>query len=249
MSYPASANRHGACCAHTEPVECLPLLPAPPPFPASPASRGARARRGQQGFTLVELTVVVVIISVFALMAIPQVTLQLKDRRTHEAAQRVALIYQQARVRAMGQGGAILVRYGQGTSGFGAFETREALIGNDDLLNCALVPSASCTQTDWDNTARAQFRSIEAVDFGTDPALTDVFATLTPESTSANGNDMDVCFTPLGRAFVRYNATDPFTPLRGVPVVNVYRGQSKGVPDGLPRRVLVLPTGIARLQL
>jgi type II secretory pathway pseudopilin PulG len=192
--------------------------------------------------------VVVILIGVFAAMAIPQVTHQLRDRRTHETAQRVALIYQQARVRAMGQGGAILVQYTQG-SGQGAFETMEALVGTANSLNCALVPSTSCTQTQWGATAGGQSRSIETIDIGSEPYLDHVFATLTPDTTAAAGSYMDVCFTPLGRAFVRYAATNAWTPLRGVPQINVFRGVNSATALGLTRHVLVLPTGIARLQL
>jgi type IV fimbrial biogenesis protein FimT len=192
---------------------------------------------------------VVVLIGVFAAMAIPQVTRQMRDRRTHETAQRIALVYQQARVRAMGQGGAILVHYGQG-SGNGSFETLEALVGTADSKDCALIPSTSCTQTQWASATAGQARSIELIDLYKEPYLDgNVFATLTPDTTTAAGTTMDVCFTPLGRAFVRYAASDPWTPLRGVPQLNVFRGTNASTPVGLTRRVLVLPTGIARLQL
>jgi hypothetical protein len=61
---------------------------------------------------------------------------------------------------------------------------------------------------------------------------------------------MDVCFTPLGRAFIRYSIgdTDPWHTPTGVPQVSVARTYS-GANEGLVRKVLILPTGIARLQL
>jgi prepilin-type N-terminal cleavage/methylation domain-containing protein len=219
----------------------------PPGLPSPARQRAPRALEG--GFTLIELIVVVILIGVFAAMAMPQVTRQLRDRRVHEAAQRVALIYQQARLRAMGQGGAVMVRYTAGAGSQGSFETNEALIGTADPLNCPLVPATSCTATDWDSSSSTQRRMIELFQLGTDFGLGGVFATLTPDSANATGTDMDVCFTPVGRTFVRYGASSAWVPLRGVPQLNVYRQGSGGSAVGLTRHVLVLPTGIARLQL
>jgi type II secretory pathway pseudopilin PulG len=195
----------------------------------------------------------VIIISVFAAMAMPQVTEQLRDRRVHEAAQRIALIYQQARMRAMGQGGAMLVRYT--AAGQGTIDTREALVGNVNALQtCALLPAVSCTQTDWVNSANNQFRTIESIDFSTEPGLYDdlthpgVFTSLTNDAGGTGDPMMDVCFTPLGRTFIRFGATAPWTTPQGVPQISVVR-KSGTTQLGLMRRVLILPTGIARLQL
>jgi type IV fimbrial biogenesis protein FimT len=200
-----------------------------------------------RGFTLIELTAVVVIISIFAALAIPQVTRQMRDRKVHEAAQRVALTYQQARVRAMGQGGAVLVRYSPGSGAQGRFEILDALIPATGLQKCGLYPAVSCTTpaARWE-TADLN-RRVSDMDFALLSGLDNVYTELTTAA-GGSGPAMDVCFTPLGRSFVRYAAGDPLLPLQGVPSLTVSR-KNGGTTVGRARRVLVLPTGIARLEL
>ena len=65
-----------------------------------------RKQRAQRGFSLIELVVVVIIIAILAVIAIPAISKRMKDRRTSELAQRVSHIYRDARMRAMGRGGA-----------------------------------------------------------------------------------------------------------------------------------------------
>jgi len=240
----ALAKRHGTCCARTEPVK-RPEGPIQTSFAREPHGKHGRAR----GFTLVELVVVVIIIGIFAAMAMPRMMMQMQDRRTRETALRIALTYQQARTRALGEGGAVLVRYTQGTRG--VFAVRQAVVGTT-TLGCANEPSPSCN-TVWD-AGDSHNRPIDTLDlnaeFGLGDAVSQLYTTLVPPAGS--GIDMDVCFTPVGRVFVRYsnNAADPFTPMVGVPQIEVFRGTSSSDTDavGLVRRVLVLPTGLARLQ-
>jgi type IV fimbrial biogenesis protein FimT len=207
-------------------------------------------RAGQRGFSLIELIVVVIIISVLAVLAIPAITQRMRDRRTHEAAQLVANLYRDARMRSMGRGAAMLVRYS--SAGDGTFQLREGRRGAvEGDPTCAALPAAGCLTNNWQDGAPDN-----VVVSTLNPASRSEYAGVTvtmdgPPQPPANGaavNQMDVCFTPLGRVFVRFNnPTGVFQPLTGVPVARVTRkvGNSQ---LGLTRRVLLLPNGTARLS-
>src|SRR5690606_34405094 len=85
----------------------------------------------------------------------------------------------------------------------------------------------------FDVSTRGEYENMKVV--MSDPAAAEV-------------NTMDVCYTPLGRTFVRYAVAGPFIQLVGAPSANVarYSGASK---IGLQRRVVILPNGTARLGI
>ncbi len=89
------------------------------------------------------------------------------------------------------------------------------------------------TPLSWPATRRAELEGIRTR--AKDPANADQAA-------------MDVCFTPMGRAFMRYGQANPFVPLTTVPRVKVSRVTSgTDVPYGPSRWVLVPPNGNTRL--
>lgn len=202
------------------------------------------ARTG--GYTMVELMIVVIIIGVVAALTIPNITRRMKERRASEAAQRVALLYQTARARAMGRGAAVLVRYSQ-PSQQGAFEMMEAQRGVTTGAGCQTLPVSSCSDTDWNVPALQQFNSLTSLDFGRRSEYENVYVSMLVSNT--NQGFVDVCFTPMGRTFVRTNAGLGFSTMNGVYRAQVQRKEGSTVlSEGRTRTVMVLPNGSARLQ-
>jgi type IV fimbrial biogenesis protein FimT len=196
-------------------------------------SRGLPLGR-RRGFTLIELVVVVSIIAVFATLAIPTVVSQLRDRRVQEAARTVALVYRQARLRAMGRGSAVLVRFADG-----AFTVHEARLGVGG--DCGDLPVASCTNTTW-VTGTGQ-RLVDGYGVSSAGEMSNMTLAIV-DAASAAVPALEVCFTPLGRALVRTAVDDdiPFAALDEAYLVSASRPGA-----GRTRSVVLMPNGSARL--
>jgi len=205
----------------------------------------APPRGAERGFTLIELMVVVIIIGALAVLAIPTISGQMRSRRTQFVAKEVSNLYRNGRLRAMGRGSAVMIRYSRAVETEGRFDVLEAVRTNPNNAACDRLPVSSCTVTNWANAnqtqalgglmiqGRAELEGVRAR--ARDPGNADVAT-------------MDVCFTPMGRAFVRYAAAGQFNPLTAVPRLMVTRvDTSTNVPVGPSRWVLVLPNGSARL--
>ncbi|MFO7178225.1 MAG: GspH/FimT family pseudopilin [Pseudomonadota bacterium] len=187
--------------------------------------------RPSRGFTLVELLVVVVLVAIFATIAVPGVVERFRERRSSEAAQRIAALYRSARMRALGRGAAVLVRFADDR-----FTVYEAIQGPAATnASCALLPSASCLTPDWANTAN---RRHEVTTYSPGRLAEGVTVSVNGGATA-----LDVCFTPMGRAYSRSSPTDTLAPLTSVLTATVQRGS-----HGLLHRVTVLPNGIASVS-
>ncbi|HYQ17455.1 MAG TPA: type II secretion system protein [Polyangiaceae bacterium] len=204
-------------------------------------------RRARRGFTLVELVAVVLIIGITAALATPSIAGQIRERRARDAAQRVALLYSNARMRALGRGAAVLVKYRK-ASGFTVLESIEGTAASTSLsagrAGCAAQPGLGCLANNWGNAGTS--RQVGALTAPTDVRIAVHSQT---DSTTALDN-MDICFTPLGRSFISFDgvATGPSTPMVGAATVDVQR-QVAGADVGLLRTVAILPNGMARLAL
>jgi len=212
---------------------------------ANLAGRCALRPTSRRGFTLIELMVVVVIITLMAGIALPGVSRRLKSYRAKSTAEEIAAIYRNARLRAMGRGGAVLVRYNDGS-----FEIREAIQGDDasdasGAGDCRPLPATSCTTPSgrWNSNARSQ--QVATTLFG----LTEYnFALLfrspaNPATEITDRTALDICFTPLGKPYADMTTLGTYEQMTTAPRFDVSRKDAVG----LARSVLINTVGPARV--
>jgi type IV fimbrial biogenesis protein FimT len=180
--------------------------------------------------------VVVIIIGVVAALAAPSVVGQMREGRARDAAQQIANVFTQARLRAMGRGSAVLVRY-NATTGFQTFDSIEGTLATArGEAGCASAPGVGCLDVDhWAEAANKRL-------LGTYKPQADITVVGLDPSAAAK-TDIRVCFSPSGRSFASYLDQDPSAPMAGSVEFTVQRGA------GQLRRVALLPNGNARLAL
>jgi Tfp pilus assembly protein FimT len=187
--------------------------------------------------------IVVVMIGVIVTLGIPAISAQMRDRRTNQAAHEVALLFRQARARAMGRGGAVLVHFDSGTVAQGKIEVREAL--DVDPSHCLSLPATSCSLANWNAAATTQNRLVTQFNPSLIGAFSNVQLKVFTADNTAAGSAVDICFSPLGRPFRRLSFSANFAAMNEVPYVEV----SPIDGAGPTRTVLVLPNGASRLAL
>lgn len=210
----------------------------------------ARTRRG---FTLIEVVVVVVIVAVLATLAFPALSERMRDRRAQQAALEVATLYRNARTRALARGAAVLVHFdGAVDSGSGRVEVRESIQGTTPDPNCAPLPGAGCngSASQWADGA-ATNQLLTELEPGHRAEFHDVVIRMRGAIAGPPadiGGTFDVCFSPIGSAFVRTDGAGAFSRMTGVAIATVGR-RIAAADVGLQRQVVIPPTGAARLGL
>lgn len=188
--------------------------------------------------------IVVMLVGLLAVLAIPTMSTASLDRRVYEDAASIQDLLREARARAIGRGGAVLVTMSTKTppGTFKAYEVRSDLDGGQNL------PMSSCrAPSDW--SVDANLREVGNASLGTYETNNHIKATIYgPAGTAVD--TYNVCFTPAGRSFTSKDrsfegaaAADP-----GAARIEVKRMDSGGTQTlGVVRNVLIPPTGAARV--
>jgi len=199
-------------------------------------------RHASRGFTLIELMVVVLIIAIMATLASPSITEQMRERRSRDAAQQLSGLFSNSRMRALGRGAGVMVRY-RAATGFTVLESIEGTAAATlrGSATCAAQPGLGCIANNWTDPSLSRQVNL----YIPPPTVT---VTVRNQGGTAQ-TQMDLCFTPLGRSFISFDGAPPTLPMVGATTIDVQRLNSANQPIGLLRSVAVLPTGMARVGI
>lgn len=172
----------------------------------------------------------ITIIGILVAVAAPSFVNQMRDRRVNEAALRIAGLYRIARTRALAGGRAARFVWDPsvGTRGYAWVEAHPN-------------PDPSCDLANWPAPAPTNSNAIGYFNASADVYQLAAFGLSAPSGALAAGGQ--ICFTPLGRAYVGPLA-GPLVPLAGVGTMTVTNTKT-----AFPRRVFLPPTGAARVEL
>ncbi|MEO8797497.1 MAG: prepilin-type N-terminal cleavage/methylation domain-containing protein [Polyangiaceae bacterium] len=221
-----------------------------------PSRKSAHAR----GFSLIELMVVVMLIGILSAIALPSMLQGQIDRHVYGDAVAINDLIREARMRAIGRGGAVMVAMSTAAGSPGTFIAYEAVQPNPQTGGANSVPRSSCkAPTDWslNTTAAGAAQSatqLDSVVLGAYEVSNGISTTIYSSSTgtlSAQATEY-LCFTPLGRTYAveggaiqagMFNNALPMTDAIQIQVARL----SGASPVGIVRSVLIPPNGVARL--
>jgi len=204
--------------------------------------------------------VVVILVGILAVMAIPAMGDARIDQHAYNDATLVADLVREARVHAIGRGAATLVTLSASSSDPGTFTMYEA-IGADtanETTGKGTSPRTTCrAPTDWTKTSSAAPNDVWARQVGQQIKLGNYESTYrigakvyVDTGTPSKKDQVHICFTPLGRSYLVTTAAPVFdaaAPMTGIVEVELARRDTSAVLVGLARRVLIPPSGSARL--
>ncbi|HEY6726562.1 MAG TPA: prepilin-type N-terminal cleavage/methylation domain-containing protein [Polyangiaceae bacterium] len=201
-------------------------------------------KHAARGFTLIELVVVVVIIGLLAALATPAISAQMRDRRANQASQELANFYRGARMRALGRGSAVLVRYQKDATAApaGSLQVWEAVAGEDGA--CGPIPRKGCQAFGAPGDEPDTQQLINQFNPGIRGEYDGVDITMLASAGDDEIQYLDVCFTPMGATFTRTDPEAVMERMKGVHVAQVTR---QGL-DNIRRDVLILSGGSARVK-
>jgi hypothetical protein len=131
----------------------------------------------------------------------------------------------------------VLVRFTGGNMTVHEARIGTAVGGN---AGCADLPVSSCLNTNWSDPVTAP--TVDGFTVPTTGELSDLNVTVSTGASPTALPTLDICFTPMGRAFSRLLPTAALTPLGQAYVARLSRaGRTR------TRQVVLMPNGTARM--
>lgn len=183
---------------------------------------------------------VVLIIGITAALATPSVVNQLRERHSRTTAQEISQVFVGARMRAMGRGTAVMVRYT--SAGFQVIESIEGTQAEGrGQNNCTSAPGFGCLSTQWGEPKN--WREVDSF-----TPRSDLIVEAFKLGAAGAKAQLNVCFSPGGRSFYSEDGNPPTSAFTGLLEFQVQR-QNQTVRTGVLRKVVMLPNGNARIAL